>query len=223
MTSNDTQPQVEEIKRKRGRPKGTTKAAIAEAAKGKPRAKPQFMPGTISTEDRIATGAAVAPLKDQEAMAGKRKAFLFFIEEGQALSGACQMAGVTRRTINRWIAEDDDFRSDFEDACEARADGIEQVLMDAATGKNGQKLNILASFFLLKGLRRNVYGERVQVDTKVTVEPSKEFEKRFGDFCKALVDATAAQHKAAIEAQGTLQPRRKAIETDVVDAEIVRD
>ena len=68
---------------------------------------------------------------------------------------ACEKAGITRKTAYAWRERDAGFAKAWDEAREDGIDRIEEHVMAQAL-----KDNLTAGIFLLKSLRRNVYGEK---------------------------------------------------------------
>jgi len=100
---------------------------------------------------------------------------------------ACERAGISRKTAYQWRERDEEFRQRWE---EALADGIDVLEAQAhARARNGSD-RLLE--FLLKNLRRRVYGDKVGVDVSgsLTVEEI--------DRAKASLDDKLGRIEAAI-------------------------
>lgn len=74
---------------------------------------------------------------------------------------ACEHAGISRKTAYQWRDQSDDFRSEWRDALE---DGIDMV--EAQLHARARQADTRAAMFLLRSLRREVYGDHVAVDVK---------------------------------------------------------
>ena len=74
---------------------------------------------------------------------------------------ACEHAGISRKTAYQWRDQSDEFRSEWRDALE---DGI--YMVEAQLHARARQTDTRAAMFLLRSLRREVYGERVAVDVK---------------------------------------------------------
>lgn len=87
----------------------------------------------------------------------KTAAILEALREKPSYSAACRKARVPRRTFYEWRDAD----ADFDAACiAARNEGLD-ALEDALVTR-GAKNDTTAAIFMLKSLRREVYGDRVQ-------------------------------------------------------------
>lgn len=99
-----------------------------------------------------------------------RKTFLDCIESGSSFSLAAAAAGGRPGNFKSWIAADEDFRKDYEDALEAGTD----VLEDAAFNRAVTKSDALA-IFLLKARRPEKYdrGSKLELSGEISVEGAK--------------------------------------------------
>jgi hypothetical protein len=77
---------------------------------------------------------------------------------------ACEHAGISRKTAYQWRDQSDEFRSEWRDALE---DGID--MLEAQLHARARQTDTRAAMFLLRSLRREVYGDHVDVDVKGTV------------------------------------------------------
>lgn len=84
-------------------------------------------------------------------------------------SRAARAAGVTRRTIGRWIEEDPSSRRPSRE----RALGREQALhyQGRVTGDTVKQYSDLLMIFLLKSLRPNIYRDNAKVEVEHTRAP----------------------------------------------------
>ena len=74
---------------------------------------------------------------------------------------ACEHAGISRKTAYQWREQNDEFRSEWRDALE---DGID--MLEAQLHARARQTDTRAAMFLLRSLRREVYGDHVDVDVK---------------------------------------------------------
>tara|TARA_R110000824_G_scaffold303833_3_gene491677 strand:+ start:1184 stop:1600 length:417 start_codon:yes stop_codon:yes gene_type:complete len=74
---------------------------------------------------------------------------------------ACEHAGVSRKTAYQWRDQNEEFRAEWRSALEDGIDMIEAQLHARARTSSDR-----AAMFLLRSLRREVYGDHVAVDVK---------------------------------------------------------
>lgn len=87
----------------------------------------------------------------------KRDVILDALREKPTYSFAARKARINRRTLNRWRNADPDFNA----ACiAARNEGLD-ALEDELVNR-GMKNDTTAAIFMLKSLRREIYGDKVQ-------------------------------------------------------------
>jgi len=77
---------------------------------------------------------------------------------------ACEHAGISRKTAYQWRERDEEFRQQWKDAIE---DGIDMV--EAQVHARARQSDTKAAVFLLRSLRRDVYGEHLDVDVSGTI------------------------------------------------------
>lgn len=106
--------------------------------------------------------------------------FIAELEGGASVSEACATAHVGRRTVYDHRARDEDFAARWDAAIEQGTDRLEKEGIRRAMEGSDSLL-----MFLLKGRRRHVYGERVEVNAKVEAITSAEL---------AAVRQAAADH-----------------------------
>jgi hypothetical protein len=85
-----------------------------------------------------------------------------FSECGSVLQ-ACQDTGVARRTHYDWLVDDPEYKAAFERAKQQAIDALESRVFQRANVESDR----LAEF-LLKGLRPELYGERMKSEVNVT-------------------------------------------------------
>ena len=83
--------------------------------------------------------------------------FLSVLRAMPVVRVACEQSGVSRKTVYQWRERDAEFAKAWDEAREDGIDRIEEHVMAQAL-----KDNLTAGIFLLKSLRRNVYGEKLQ-------------------------------------------------------------
>jgi hypothetical protein len=76
---------------------------------------------------------------------------------------ACEQAGVSRQHVLQWKRDCPRFAEDFHHAEENGLDNIEAHMMRRAMEKD-----TLAGIFILKNKRREVYGDKIQIDKRIT-------------------------------------------------------
>jgi len=72
---------------------------------------------------------------------------------------ACEHAGISRKTAYQWREQNAEFREQWNDAIE---DGIDMV--EAQVHARARQTDTRAAIFLLKSHRRELYGDKVDVD-----------------------------------------------------------
>jgi len=91
---------------------------------------------------------------------GKRKQFLALYPKVRSITVAADGVGVHRRTIYKWRDTCKEFAEAFAEAREQIADELEaKALERAITGDPEDRGSHVLMIFLLKGLRREVYGD----------------------------------------------------------------
>ena len=110
-------------------------------------------------------------------MKAKRAAFLAAYRETGNVRVACEAAQISRSSIYRWLAQDPDYAEEFEqakadavDVLEAEArrravDGVEELVgwYKGQAGGTVRRYSDTLLIFLLKGLKPEVYRERLEV------------------------------------------------------------
>lgn len=86
------------------------------------------------------------------------------------MSSAARAAGGTVRQFKAWMAADEDFRLDYEDAIEAGTDLLEDAAYDRAVSKSDA-----LAIFLLKARRPDKYdrGSKLELSGGISVEGAK--------------------------------------------------
>ena len=125
--------------------------------------------------DEDADAAAMQEWVDGLALSGdetdgtigrKKRALLRYDEaRGRNISSACMAAGIVRATWYRWIEDDAVFSQAAEHISERHLDRLAERLH-----QRGEDTDTTAAIFLLKSHRREVYGDRQQVDHSGTVK-----------------------------------------------------
>jgi hypothetical protein len=95
--------------------------------------------------------------------------FISELEDGSSVTEACQVVHIGRRTAYDYRSSDPDFAARWDAAIEKGTDELEKVAIKRA--KEGSDSLLM---FLLRGRRRSIYGEKVQVDAKVEAISSSE-------------------------------------------------
>lgn len=98
--------------------------------------------------------------KKREAQTVKKKAaFLAALEKGLSVSGAGNVAKISRTTAYRWQREDEAFAEAWDDALEGGTDLLEDILLQRAK-EDSDTLGI----FLLKARRPEKYIDRSRIN-----------------------------------------------------------
>jgi predicted nucleic acid-binding Zn ribbon protein len=141
------------------------------------------------------------------------------ISEGKLLTEAAKSSGVKTRVVRAWITEDEVFAKDIENAetdamdvfeTEARRrakDGVEEfvvshgkVVMHPETGQplKTHRFSDGLLQFILKGRRRDVFGDKKEVDTNVSFDTNasmSDLERKFAAITAAEEDEKKASEK----------------------------
>lgn len=138
---------------------------------------------------------------DREA---KRKLFLELFAQNGNYTRSCKEAGLQVFTVEKWIDRDVEFRQRYDIAKQTAADAIEEALRERAI--NGvvvehpdfteTKYSDNGAIFLLKGQKREKYGDKVETEIKGKID----------------INITAATLAKAIVAE-----RKKALESPTID------
>jgi hypothetical protein len=94
-----------------------------------------------------------------------RQCILTALAKGGSLTFAAQAAGMSRNTLHVWRTEDEAFAAECADAIEQGTDRLEDVAIDRAINGNSDTMLI----FMLKGRRREKFGDKQQVEHSGTV------------------------------------------------------
>jgi hypothetical protein len=131
-----------------------------------------------------------------------KKALVLALQESKGIvKQACEKVGVDRTTFYKYWNEDADFRLAAEDAQEIALDHVEGKLHELIDGvqvmemtKDGPRVyaqppNVTATIFYLKtkGKKRG-YVEKVEVESKVTIEDDKSPENRCRNWISMYLD-----------------------------------
>lgn len=92
--------------------------------------------------------------------AQKARALVKYRECG-TIRGACEAAGIGRRTWYNWLEEDKAFAAAVDEAKEDVADELEETAATRAKAKDGSDLLLI---FLLKALRPSRFRENMRID-----------------------------------------------------------
>lgn len=88
--------------------------------------------------------------------------FLDKLRESGNVRLSCEAADVNRRTVYRWREKWSTFADEWQEALDDALD-----LLEAEAWRRARKTSDRLLMFLLQAHRRDVYGERVQVDQNV--------------------------------------------------------
>lgn len=119
-------------------------------------------------------------------MAFKRSLFLAHVSDGKSIRASAEFAGLELRTARRWIAEDDDFKSEYKSAFLAGTEKAEDILYERATRPD--RPSDLCLLALLRARKPAVYRESHR--TEVTINTAPSFADKFGDFMQRLQEAS---------------------------------
>lgn len=92
--------------------------------------------------------------------------FIDSLSKGCTINEACKAAHVGRRTMYDYRRDDPAFAARWDEAREARVDLLEQEANARAMDRNDPKSADLLRF-LLRGYRRETFGEKVEVNATV--------------------------------------------------------
>lgn len=99
--------------------------------------------------------------------------FIDSLSKGCTINEACKAAHVGRRTMYDYRRDDPAFAARWDEAREARVDLLEQEANARAMDRNDPKSADLLRF-LLRGYRRETFGEKVEVNARVEAVPQDE-------------------------------------------------
>lgn len=115
----------------------------------------------------------------------KQKArVLMSLAMGLSITGACDHAGLSRRTHQRWCHEDDAYRAAVDEAMEAGIDALEDVAVKRARAKSDNLL-----MFLLRARRPAKFRERVELEQN---GPLQVMVRHFTTPAPPMIDARAS-------------------------------
>lgn len=121
----------------------------------------------------------------------KQKArVLVSLAMGLSITGACEHAGLSRRTHQRWCTEDDAYRAAVDEAMEAGIDTLEDVAVKRARAKSDNLL-----MFLLRARRPAKFRERVELEQS---GPLQVMVRHFTTPAPAMIDARVAAPTPAL-------------------------
>jgi hypothetical protein len=89
----------------------------------------------------------------------KRQAILAALRERPSFSAACRKAKISRFAFYSWRHDEPEFDADVLTAREEGLDALEDALVT-----RGLKNDTTAAIFMLKSHRREVYGDRQQIE-----------------------------------------------------------
>ena len=112
----------------------------------------------------------------------KKKSFLEALTRTCNVSASCEMAGLARETAYYWKSRDPDFGAAWGEAMERGLDALEDEVMRRAkdgvaepvyyqgrvVGETSRYSDVLA-MFILKSKRRDVWGEKQQLDVSANI------------------------------------------------------
>ncbi len=121
-----------------------------------------------------------------------KRRFIKHLANTGTIAAAAKLAGVHRRTAERWRESDPVFKARFDEAMNTAMDKVESALMHRAvegtmeyvvsagrvvTDAKGDPLKIYrysdtAAIALLKARRRDVFGDKSTVDMNLNTDPS---------------------------------------------------
>ncbi len=87
----------------------------------------------------------------------KKRGFLAALSVCGSISKAAERAGVDRSRHYAWKREDPEYKAAFDQAYEEAGDALEDMLASEAIDNK----NITAAIFLLKGIKKEKYRDRV--------------------------------------------------------------
>jgi hypothetical protein len=127
-----------------------------------------------------------AVLKKRRRKLAHQRAFLAAYEKACCITWAVRAAGVTRKTHYRWLEQDSDYAAAFKRTQMIVGDTLESVAIERATVGwtepvfyRGEKCGEVRKFddamlmFLLRALKPEVYGHRVQIQPPSVAAPAQ--------------------------------------------------
>lgn len=124
-------------------------------------------------------------------MATKRSLVLQATALGNTLRQACAAAGVTRSTVLEWRKSDKAFSAKYDEAVEAAADRLEEILFERISGEKPS--DILLIFALKKA--RPAYRDTYRAEVAPVTINVVSFRDKFEAFRAQLLEATAIQNE----------------------------
>ena len=137
------------------------------------------------------------------------------ISSGLMMSEIAQSLNVYTRTVRKWMVDDPEFAEDYKDACEAVTDTLEKeairrakdgilepvvsggrLVMDPDDPKKPLMMRRYSDgllTFLLRGRRRELYGDRREIEAKVGVDVAgarESLEKKFASMIGAAAESS---------------------------------
>jgi len=92
--------------------------------------------------------------------------FIRALEDHGNVARACTLCGISRTSAIEARRRDPLFAGAWHEALEAHVDDVEEAMFKRA--KDPSSANTVAGIFLMKSRRRSEYGERLEVDHKVS-------------------------------------------------------
>src|SRR5436190_21856732 len=101
-------------------------------------------------------------------MLPKKEVILQSLREKPVFAAACRKAHISRQTFYRWRSDDPDSDRAVLAARETGLDALEDAL-----NSRGLKDDTTAAIFMLKSLRREIYGDKVkhELDVRLAAAP----------------------------------------------------
>lgn len=100
----------------------------------------------------------------------KEAVLLDALREKPVFTAACRRARISREAFNQWRRDDPDFNQRVLAAREQGLDALEDAL-----STRGLKNDTTAAIFMLKSLRREIYGDKVDHTHRVSLVTAPEW------------------------------------------------
>ena len=144
--------------------------------------------------------------------------FFLNLNDTMTLTAACRRTGISSGRLKKWMLEiGEEFEIlllDFEKV--RRLERLEETLYERAKDPDNMSGGS-AAMFLLKGRQREVYGDKVEIDSRVTVQLDlstvRDIRAESRDRIRQLRDKSSAS--------SPLVPPVPSFELDIVEAEVL--
>ena len=155
--------------------------------------------------------------------------FFLNLNETMTLTAACRRTGISSGRLKKWRLEiGEEFEIlllDFEKV--RRLERLEETLYERAKDPDNMSGGS-AAMFLLKGRQREVYGDKVEIDSRVTVQLDlstvRDIRAESRDRIRQLRDRGASGSPlppGAVDRSSPFVPPVPSFELDIVEAEVL--